>query len=76
MSNPVTPGSPEARRRKVLALAREIGLTVDDRMELASALLWRDVVSWADLTDEQVSRLLDALEGYGKVRWLLENQAP
>ncbi len=57
-----------------MALSREIGLSVEDRMELASKILWRDVVSWADLTDEQTNRLLDALEGYESIRWLLESR--
>ena len=30
-------------------------------------MLWRDVLSWNDLDDDQVLRMLDALEGAYKV---------
>lgn len=54
-----------------MVLAKEIGLEREDRMELAKAILWRDITSWRQLDDEQVVRMLDALEGYEKIRWLL-----
>jgi hypothetical protein len=56
-------GTPEARRRKMFVLAGEIGLSDDDRIEFARALLWRDVTLWSQLDDAQVSRILDGLEG-------------
>lgn len=62
----------EARRRKLFVLAKEIGLEREERMELAKAILWRDITSWRQLDDDQVRRMLDALEGYEKIRWLLE----
>jgi hypothetical protein len=62
--------------RKAYALADEIGLTRDDRIELAKALLWRDIESWKWLDDDQARRLLDALEGYEKITWLLNQRAP
>lgn len=65
---------PATRRRKLFVIADEIGLLRQERIELAEAILWRDVGSWSVLTDEQVGRLLDALEGYQKVRWLLVNR--
>lgn len=65
-------GSAKARRKKAFALADELGLTRADRIELAQTLLWRDLDSWQRLTDEQVSRLLDALEGYRLVTHLLQ----
>lgn len=64
----------EARRRKLFVLAKEIALTRNERMELAKAILWRDITSWKQLDDEQVARMLDALEGFEKVRWLLANR--
>ena len=60
-----------ARRRKLHVLADEIGLTREERIELSRALLWRDITSWSQLDDAQVVRMLDALEGYSKIDWLL-----
>ena len=60
-----------ARRRKLFVLAKEIGLTPEERLELASKILWRDVQTWADLDDAQVLRLLDAMEGYESISQLM-----
>ena len=65
-------GTPAARRRKIFWHADQIGLTRDERIELAQYLLRRDVVSWKNLEDDQVDRLLDALEGWALIRTLLE----
>jgi hypothetical protein len=54
----------------------EIGLTRDERVELARVILWRDIESWAGLTDEQVGRLLDAMEGFEKIVHLLSVRSP
>ena len=62
-----SPGTAEARRRKLFVLARSLDLTHEERLELASTILWRDVLSWRDLDDDQVLRMLDALEGAEKV---------
>lgn len=64
-------GSPDSRLVKALALARDIGLTREDRMDLAEKLLWQDCTSWKQLDPAQVDRLLDALEGYESISWLL-----
>ena len=69
-------GTREARRRKLFVLADEIGLTRDERVELARVILWRDIESWAGLTDEQVGRLLDAMEGFEKIVHLLSVRSP
>lgn len=61
---PPEPGSPQARRRKLFSLADHIGLSRDQRIEFARAMLWRDIKSWQSLDDAQVDRLLDALEGW------------
>ena len=58
----------------MMALARHIGLSRDERMELARVLLWRDVTSWKTLDEGQVNRMLDALEGWEKVDWLLRHR--
>jgi hypothetical protein len=64
-------GSPEARRKKLMMVAREIGLTREERMELASYILRRDVRTWKSLDEVQVLRLLDALEGFELLSQLL-----
>lgn len=62
----------EVLRRKMFVLAKEIGLTAEERLELASTLLWRDITSWKDLDEAQVRRILDALEGYEKISALIQ----
>ena len=57
--------------RKLFLMADEIGLTRNERIELAQILLRRDITSWKNLTDEQVLRLADALEGFQLVTTLL-----
>lgn len=54
------------RRKKMYAVAKEIGLSRGERIELAQYLLRRDISSWSDLDEDQVCRILDAMEG-----WLL-----
>lgn len=56
--------TPELRRRKLAMLAREHGLSREDRLDLASYMLRRDITTWRTLSDAQVSRLLDAFEGH------------
>lgn len=60
-----TEGGPQdARRRKLMMLVAEIGLTRDERIDLSQMILRRDITSWKDLDDTQVTRMLEALEGY------------
>ena len=68
-------GTAAARRRKLFVLAGEIGLTRDERIELSRSILWRDIISWKHLSEAQVGRMLDALEGYEKIAWTLRNRA-
>lgn len=65
-----------ARRKKMFVLAREIGLTRDERLALAEILLRRDIQSWKDLDDDQVVRCLDALEGFQLIEALLSQRPP
>ena len=67
---PESLGTAQARRKKLFVLARGLDLSHEERLELASAILWRDVLSWRDLDDDQVVRMLDALEGAEKVMQL------
>lgn len=57
-------------RRKLFALCNEAGLTRDDRLELATFGLHRDVGSFAELEDPDVDRLLDMLTGWHLVEHL------
>jgi len=67
-------GTPADRRRKLMMVSREIGLTRDERLELASYILRRDVTTWKTLSDEQVWRMLDALEGFELISTMLEDR--
>ena len=68
-------GNAEARRKKLFVLANEIGLTRFERIEVSRVILWRDITSWSNLDEGEVNRLLDAFEGYEKIKWLLENRS-
>jgi hypothetical protein len=72
----VTPesGNADARRRKLFHLADLVGLSREERIELAQIMLRRDITSWKQLDDDQIVRMLDALEGYEKVKFLLESR--
>lgn len=59
-------------KKLMLLLKREIGLTDAERMELACIILRRDITSYAQLDDAQVDRLLDAAEGYEKIKTLID----
>ena len=52
------------------------GLTREDRLSLSEMVLRRDITSWKDLTDAQLARMLDVLEGYGLVTALLAQRQP
>jgi hypothetical protein len=67
-------GTLAQRRRKLFVLADTIGLTRDERIELSRFILWRDIISWKQLEEDQVDRLLDALEGFVAVNWMLKNR--
>lgn len=60
-----------SRRRKAFMLAKDIGLSDEERHELATIILRRDITSWGQLNEAQLERLLDALEGYEKISHLL-----
>lgn len=57
-------------------LAKEIGLTRSERMDLAEMLLRRDITSWKQLDDVQQCRILDALEGWMLIDVLLSLRPP
>jgi hypothetical protein len=60
------------RLAKAFVLAREVGLTRDDRIDLARVVTGREEVgSWSHLSDVEVERVLDSLAGFVFVSWLL-----
>lgn len=61
----------EARRRKLYCSARELQLSKDDRIDLVQYFLRRDYTSWKGLSDQEVTRLLDAFEGYELISFIL-----
>ena len=69
-------GPQEARRRKLMASAKEVGLTREERIELAQYILRRDITTWKTLDDDQVLRLLDAFEGFHLIVELLAQRPP
>jgi hypothetical protein len=60
--------------RKLYCTAKEIGLTDDERMDLATLVLRRDVTSWKQLDEAQVLRMLDAIEGYSLISELMRQR--
>lgn len=67
--------TPEARRKKLMMVARELGLTREERLQFACYLLRRDITTWSRLPDEYVLRLLDALEGFELISELARQRA-
>jgi len=60
----------EKMRRALFARAKEIELERQDRIDLAEMLLERDVATWSDLTFDDASKLLTAMDGYVFIRHL------
>ena len=56
-----------ARRRKLFVVADQLHLSREERIDLASMILRRHVSTWKELSDGQVVRLLDAMEGYALI---------
>ena len=54
-----------------MALCAENDLRREERIELAEMLLKRDVDSYKSLTEEEISRLVDALVGFELISTLL-----
>ena len=69
------PDSVTVKRRKAMAYAKTYGLSRQDRLDLAEIILRRDVTSWKDLDDDQLTRVLDSLEGFALISHLRSTQA-
>lgn len=59
------------KRKRLMATAKEYGLTREDRLALSEYLLRRDITSWTQLSESQVDRLLDAFEGFHLIGQLI-----
>lgn len=66
----------ELKRRKAHMLAKELGFTREERLQLAEYLLRRDVRSWKQLDEAQYDRLLDAFEGFGLIGAIVDQRQP
>lgn len=63
--------------KKAHALAKEIGLNRQDRIDLANMILpGKTVESWVELDDADFGRVLDALEGFLLITHLLREARP
>lgn len=60
-----------AQQRRLFASARSLGMTDQERIDLAEVILRRDVESWKDFTTQEAGRLIDAFEGFEKITWML-----
>jgi len=69
-------GQGQARYRKCMMLFTRLGITRDERIEFAAILLWRDVESFRDLSEAEIARVLDALEGFALMSHLLSTRRP
>ena len=61
-----------AAYRRLWALAHQIGLADDERHELTDIVLRKDDTSWRNLTAIECRNLSFALDGYLRVRELLQ----
>jgi hypothetical protein len=59
-------------QRRLWSLTRSIGLTDEERMELADQVLKRDVTTWSTLSVDEMRKLGDYLHGFELVFALLQ----
>ena len=59
---------------KLMVRARDLEMTREERMDFAQFFLRRDITSWKQLNDAQVTRLLDAFEGHHLLNELLSQR--
>lgn len=60
--------------KKAMLYASNYGLSREDRLSLSEMILRRDVESWKSLTEPELVRVLDALEGFGLITHLRTGQ--
>jgi hypothetical protein len=62
--------------RALMCMARQLELSNEDRTDLATVLLRREVTTWSTLTFKEAGRLLDALNGFHLVAHLTATRRP
>ena len=60
-------------RRKAYALAKQIGFDQQDRISFSNLIVCFDHDSWNELSDVQLARVLDGLEGFLLVTYILNH---
>lgn len=60
--------------RKAMLYVDTYGMSRDERISLAEIILRRDVTSWTELDEAQITRLLDAFEGHALIQHLLDSR--
>lgn len=66
-----------AQTRKAMALFHEVGVEErDERLEVTSAHVGRDVGSWNDLTKDEAAKVIDALESLAQMSRPVDNEPP
>lgn len=69
-------GPTAPQTRKVMALFHEVGVEDrDERLQLTSAFVGRDVESWNDLTKDEAASVIDKLESQAQARQV-DNEPP
>ena len=74
-----TPVKSSARFKRAMIVAREIGLTKDERHELAQLIPTTDRDfdgSWKRLTEDELEELISLMEGYIYIRYLALMRPP
>jgi len=61
-------------RRRAYAIAKELTFTDEERWQFAEFFLKVDVSSWRNLTEAQIERVADALEGARLVKVILQQR--
>lgn len=64
---PTTKEPQTVKRKQAFAMAKELRYTREERLELAEMLLKRDCASWESLSEADIARLVDAMEGFALI---------
>lgn len=72
---PPPPPSTEAQRRRIIAACHRIGLTHEERYELALAILGVQITSFDELWESGANRLLAGMVGWSVIAGLLRREA-
>ena len=59
-------------RRKAYTVAKEIGLTRTQRIELSNLVMTYDHASWSELSEEDLARVVDAMCGYVFITYVIQ----